>query len=109
MVCQKAITICRGLSHLTRSLSRIDCREQRSPKDRKGTLRPDFQASSTVDQGFFLKPMSPQDIGRQLCRNPGIVSLKVHKREKFFVSDFEFFTILYLVKLKYKGFVKKIF
>ncbi len=27
--------------------------------------------------------------------------LKVHKRKKFFVSDFEFFTILYLVKLKY--------
>jgi hypothetical protein len=27
--------------------------------------------------------------------------LKVHKREKFFVSDFEFFTILQLVKLKY--------
>ena len=25
--------------------------------------------------------------------------LKVHKREKFFSSDFEFFTILYLVKL----------
>ncbi len=29
------------------------------------------------------------------------LSLKVHKREKFFSSDFEFFTILYLVKLKY--------
>ncbi len=29
------------------------------------------------------------------------VPLKVHKREKFFSSDFEFFTILYLVKLKY--------
>ncbi len=28
-------------------------------------------------------------------------SLKVHKREKFFSSDFEFFTIIYLVKLKY--------
>jgi hypothetical protein len=27
--------------------------------------------------------------------------LKVHKREKFLVSDFEFFTILYFVKLKY--------
>ncbi len=27
--------------------------------------------------------------------------LKVHKREKFFVSDFEFFTILQLVKPKY--------
>ncbi len=30
-----------------------------------------------------------------------IFILKVHKREKFFVSDFEFFTILQLVKLKY--------
>ncbi len=28
-------------------------------------------------------------------------ALKVQKREKFFVSDFEFFTILQLVKLKY--------
>ncbi len=28
-------------------------------------------------------------------------TLKVHKREKFFSSDFEIFTILYLVKLKY--------
>jgi hypothetical protein len=32
-----------------------------------------------------------------LCK----IGLKVHKREKFFSSDFEFFTILYLVKLKY--------
>ncbi len=29
------------------------------------------------------------------------VSLKVHKREKFFGSDFEFFTILLLINLKY--------
>ncbi len=28
-------------------------------------------------------------------------NLKVHKREKFFGSDFEFFTILLLIKLKY--------
>ncbi len=35
------------------------------------------------------------------------VPLKVHKREKFFGSDFEFFTILYLIKFKYYGFVKK--
>ncbi len=28
-------------------------------------------------------------------------TLKVHKREKFFGSDFEFFTILVLIKLKY--------
>ncbi len=37
------------------------------------------------------------------------LGLKVHKRENFFVSDFEFFIILYLVKLKYEGFVTKIF
>ncbi len=30
-----------------------------------------------------------------------IPNLKVHKRDKIFSSDFEFFTILYLVKLKY--------
>ncbi len=30
-----------------------------------------------------------------------LLMLKVHKHEKFFSSDFEFFTILYLVKLKY--------
>ncbi len=29
------------------------------------------------------------------------INLKVHKSEKFFGSDFEFFTILQLVKLKY--------
>ncbi len=28
-------------------------------------------------------------------------NLKVHKREKFFSFDFKFFTILYLLKLKY--------
>jgi hypothetical protein len=30
-----------------------------------------------------------------------VFGLKVHKREKFFVSDFEFFTIFKLDKLKY--------
>jgi hypothetical protein len=35
------------------------------------------------------------------CDTDENVTLKVHKREKFFSSDFEFFTILYLVKLKY--------
>ncbi len=34
---------------------------------------------------------------------------KVHKREKFFGTDFEFFTILLLIKLKYYGFVRKFF
>ncbi len=47
-----------------------------------------------------------QNKSRQhVCRTPvgtaRVRNLKVHKREKFFVSDFEFFTILYLVKLKY--------
>ncbi len=30
-----------------------------------------------------------------------IIALKVHKNENFFGSDFEFFTILLLVMLKY--------
>jgi hypothetical protein len=38
---------------------------------------------------------------RQKSRCALSVHLKVHKREKFFSSDFEFFTILYSVKLKY--------
>ncbi len=32
---------------------------------------------------------------------PEFKSLKVHKREKFSGSDFEFFIILLLIKLKY--------
>ncbi len=64
IVRQKAITICRGLSHPTRSLSRIVCRGQERPKGKIGTLR------------IFLKPMSPQDTGGQLWVNPGIVSLR---------------------------------
>ncbi len=65
MVSQKAITICKGLSHPTRSLSRIVCRVQEGPKGRKGTLRPDFQASNRP-KIFLKKPMSPQDTERQL-------------------------------------------
>ncbi len=42
--CQIAITICRGLPHPTRSLSRIVCRGQDGTKGSKGTLRPDFWA-----------------------------------------------------------------
>jgi hypothetical protein len=38
---------------------------------------------------------------RIMTTSPIRLLLKVHKREKFFVSDFEFFTILQLVKLKY--------
>ncbi len=43
---QKAFNIYRGLSHHTRSLSRIVCRGRERPKGRKGTLRPDFQANT---------------------------------------------------------------
>ncbi len=75
------------------------CRGQERTKGRKGSLMPDFQANTRPR--IFKKPMSPQDTGTQLWGNPGIVSLKVHKREKFCSSDFEFFTILYLVKHKY--------
>jgi hypothetical protein len=39
---QTAITICSGLPHPTRSLSRIVYREQEGSKGKKGTLRPDF-------------------------------------------------------------------
>ncbi len=59
--CQMAITICRGLSHPHRSLSRIVCRGQEGPKSSKGTLRPDFQANTRIK--IFLKP---QDTGRKL-------------------------------------------
>ncbi len=55
MVCQTAITIGRGLSHSTRSLSRIVCKGQEHPKDSKGTLRPDFQASTTVGASIFAR------------------------------------------------------
>jgi hypothetical protein len=40
-----ATTIRRGLSHLTRSFSRIVCKGQEDPKGSKVTLRPDFQAN----------------------------------------------------------------
>jgi hypothetical protein len=75
MVCQKAITICRGQSHTIRSLSRIVCRGQEHPKGRKDTLRPDFQAN-TRHWIFFKSQLSPQDKGRQLWGNPSIVSLR---------------------------------
>ncbi len=49
--------------------------------------------------GSLLTVLKPQKWYRAFLE--GGVPLKVHKREKFFSSDFEFFTILYLVKLKY--------
>ncbi len=50
---QIAITIFRGLSHPTRSLSRIVSREQEGAKGSKGTLRPDFEANTRPR--IFLK------------------------------------------------------
>ncbi len=38
-----------------------------------------------------------------------LMTLKVHKIENFFGSEFEFYTISLLVMLKYKGFVKIFF
>jgi hypothetical protein len=49
-----AITICIGLSHPTRSLSRIVFKGQEHPKCSKGTLRPDFQANTRPRNFFFL-------------------------------------------------------
>ncbi len=43
---QTVFIICRRLSHLTRSLSRIVCRGQEGPKGSKVTLRPNFQANT---------------------------------------------------------------
>ncbi len=72
MVRQKAITIYRGLSHPTRSLSRIVCRGQECPKGRKGTLRPDFQAK-TRPRFFFRVNITTT---RLFWWNPEIVSLR---------------------------------
>jgi hypothetical protein len=53
MARQKVITICRRLSHPTRSLSRIVCRGQERPNSRKATFRPDFQP--LLYHEFFIK------------------------------------------------------
>ncbi len=75
VVGQTAITICRGLSHPTRSLSRIVCRGQQHPKAEKAPWG--LISRPVLDLEFiFKKPMSPQDTGRQLWGNPGIVSLR---------------------------------
>jgi hypothetical protein len=44
--CDRPLKIVMGLSHPTRSLSRIVCKGQERPKGRKGTLRPDIQANT---------------------------------------------------------------
>ncbi len=51
------------------------CKGKETPKGRKGTLGPDFQAN-TRPRNLFLKPMSPQDTWRQVWGYPGIVSLR---------------------------------
>jgi hypothetical protein len=49
---------------------------------------------------YYLPPLNLEEVGgwRHHPFSKGdihdLASLKVHKREKFFVSDFEFFTIL---------------
>jgi hypothetical protein len=43
---QTDVIIGRGLSHPTRSLSKIVCRGQEDPIVSKGILRPDFQANT---------------------------------------------------------------
>jgi hypothetical protein len=68
----KAITIWRGLSHLTRSLSRIVCRGQECPKGIKGTLRPDFQINTRPR--IFKKANVTTRYKKTVVRNPGIVS-----------------------------------
>ncbi len=52
-----AITNGNGLSHPTRSLSRIVCKGQQGPKGCKGTSRPDFQANTLLR--LFLKANVP--------------------------------------------------
>ncbi len=74
---QMAITIYRGLSRPTRSLSKIVCRGQEGPKVSKGTLRPDFQTNTRPR--FFFKA---QDTGRHLLGYPGVVSFI-----QFWVND----------------------
>jgi hypothetical protein len=52
------------------------------------------------DQEYYAKGLIHLPLLRRAWEEEEAL-LKVHKREKFFSSDFEFFTILYLVKLKY--------
>ncbi len=65
---QKAITICSGLSHPTRSLSRIDSRGEEGPKARKGTLRPDFQANTRLE--IFFKANATTRYRKEVARKP---------------------------------------
>jgi hypothetical protein len=53
IVRQTAITICSGLPHPTRSLSRTVSRGQEGPK---GILKPEIQPNTVLDLGIFKKP-----------------------------------------------------
>ncbi len=65
--------ISRGMSHQTRSLSRIVCRGQEGTKGSKGTLRPDFQAN--IKSRIFFKANVTTRNRKTVARNPTIVSL----------------------------------
>jgi hypothetical protein len=65
MVRQTAISICRRLSHPTRSLSRKVCRGQEGPRGRKGILRPDFQANTRPR--IFFKSQCHYKIQKDSC------------------------------------------
>jgi hypothetical protein len=66
-VCRMAIIICRGLSHPTRSFSRIVCK---GPKGSKDTLRPDYLANTRPRiLFFFLKSKCcSKDAGKTVAR-----------------------------------------
>jgi hypothetical protein len=70
-----------GLLHLTRSLSRIVAEGRGNLIAMKALFG--LISSPILHLELFLKPMSPQDKGRRLQGNPGIVSLKVPKCEIF--------------------------
>ncbi len=65
MVPQKAITICRGLSHPTRLLSRIVCRGQERPKAEKALSC--LISKPILDLGFFLKSQCHHKIKEGSC------------------------------------------
>ncbi len=54
-----------------------------------------------IIRGNYVSVYEEYDEVRVVCGTQNHLQLKIHKREKFFSSDFEFFTILYLVKPKY--------
>jgi hypothetical protein len=69
-----AITIRRGLTHPTRSLSRIVCRGQDCPECSKGTLRPDFQAN-TIPRIFYKANVTTR-YRKTVVRKQGIVNFR---------------------------------